>query len=133
MLIKSIVIKNTGYIETAILKPMKKIVCFCISILFCICSIFITTACDSPTDDSTSKEMQTDKYYCADDFRTLVAGESTYNDVYDIAPPSSIRVTSYGAVCDYPQENGGYIRIKLYGSELIVGEIDIITNSSNSQ
>ena len=67
------------------------------------------------------------KYYCEDDFHTLVVGKSTYNDVYDIAPPSSIRITSYGAVCDYTQENGGYIRIKLYGTELIVGEIEIIS------
>ena len=62
--------------------------------------------------------------YSKDDFETIIVVESTYHDVYRIAPVKSLVVTSYGGYCDYPTETDGCIRIKFYGPNLIVGEIE---------
>ena len=63
-------------------------------------------------------------YYQKEDFQSIVIGETKFQDVYEIAPTEFIQVTSYGGFCDYPIKNGGYIRIKFYGSDLIVGSIE---------
>lgn len=60
-----------------------------------------------------------------DDFKTIKVGESTCQDVYEIAPLDSLMVTSYGAMCEYPTQDGRYICIKFYASELIVGLIKV--------
>ena len=35
-----------------------------------------------------------------------------------------MQITSYGGFCKYPMQNGGDIRIKFYGKDLIVGDIE---------
>ena len=64
------------------------------------------------------------EYYKKEDFQSIVIGESTFNDVYQIAPSESINITSYGGFCEYPMQNGGYVVIKFYGEDLIVAGIE---------
>lgn len=65
------------------------------------------------------------QYYSMNDFEHIVEGKSTYQDVYNIAPPKSVQVTSYGIMCEYPMEDGGCIRMKFYGEESVVGMIEV--------
>ena len=64
------------------------------------------------------------EYYVKADFQSITVGESTFQDVYKIAPWEFLQTTSYGGFCEYPTHNGGCIRIKFYGKELLVGEIE---------
>ena len=66
------------------------------------------------------------KKYSIEDFQAITIGESTYREVYEIAPPESLQITSYGAFCYYLRQSGGYICIKFYGKDLIVGSIEEI-------
>ena len=66
-------------------------------------------------------------YYTREDFQSIVIGKSTYQDVYVIAPIETLQITSYGGFCDYPMQNGGYVRIKFYEKNLIVGDIEEIS------
>ena len=63
-------------------------------------------------------------YYKKEDFQSITLGESTYQDVHKIAPIESMQITSYGGFCQYPMQNGGYVRIKFYGKHLIVGAVE---------
>ena len=64
------------------------------------------------------------EHYTMEDFKTITIGESTYWDVYLVAPSQSMQVTSYGGICEYPMENGGRICVKFLGKDLIVGTIE---------
>ena len=63
-------------------------------------------------------------YYVIEDFKSISIGDSSFKDVYEIAPSNSIQITSYGGFCEYPTENGGFIRIKFQGEDLIVISIE---------
>ena len=76
----------------------------------------------SNTNGFTGESMK--DYYKKEDFQSITIGESTYQDVYKIAPTESMQITSYGGFCQYPMQNGGYVRIKFYGKYLIVGAIE---------
>ena len=67
-----------------------------------------------------------DKYYSAADFKNIVIGESTYRDVYETASTETMYITSYGGYCEYPIKDGGCVRIKFNGADLIVSEIEVI-------
>lgn len=66
------------------------------------------------------------KYYEKKDFQSIIIGKSTFYDVYKVANTQTMQITSYGGVCDYPMLNGGYIRIKFYGKEMVVGNVEEI-------
>ena len=68
-------------------------------------------------------------YYTKEDFKSITIGESTYQDVYNIASSESMQMTSYGGFCEYPMQNGGYVRIKFYGKDMIVGAIEEVSPS----
>ena len=96
---------------------MKKMKSWTRFMVVCLGLIVLLSGCGlKPKDDGT--------YYKKEDFQSITVGESTLQDVYEIAPKEVMQVTSYGGVCEYPMEDGGYIRIKFYGKELIVGEIE---------
>ena len=69
-------------------------------------------------------EASKKNYYVIEDFESITIGESTYKDVYNIASQESMQVTSYGGVCEFPIKNGGYIVVKFYGEDLVVGVIE---------
>ena len=96
--------------------------CICIAfvVLFAGCALMPNTA----GQDGVSK-----KKYSIEDFQSITIGESTYREVYEIAPLESLQITSYGAFCDYPTQSGGYIRIKFYGKDLVVGAIEEIASN----
>ena len=73
--------------------------------------------------NSSEKSDSMREYYTSEVFSSITVGESTFRDVYDIAPHKSMQVTSYGGFCDYLLKNGGYIRIEFYGKDLIVGAV----------
>lgn len=79
-------------------------------------------------EDLTEGSMKV--YYNKEDFQSIVTGKSTYQDVYNVAPSETMQVTSYGGVCEYPMQDGGCIRVKFYGKELIVGMIEEIDLST---
>jgi len=64
------------------------------------------------------------EYYRIEDFNSIVIGKSSYRDVYNLAPSESMQITSYGGFCEYPKQDGGYIRIKFYGADLVVGSVE---------
>ena len=72
-----------------------------------------------------------DKTYSKEDFQSIIIGESTFKDVYKIAPLGTMNVTSFGGECEYPTENGGIIRVCFYGEDLVVGSIEEIPPSEN--
>ena len=78
-------------------------------------------------------EVSMKDYYQIEDFNSITIGESTYQDVYEIAPVKSMQTASYGGFCEYPMQNGGCIRIKFYGKNLIVGAIEEIHHSIENQ
>lgn len=92
--------------------------------LVCLLFMALLTGCRTTSNDNYSSEESMKKYYTKDDFECITIGESTSRDVYDIAPSKVMQMTSYGGFCEYPMQNGGYVRIKFYGKELIVGAIE---------
>lgn len=71
----------------------------------------------------------TKQYYTLDDFQSIAVGESTVEDVCKIALVKEFGPTGYGGICEFPMEDGNYILVKFYGSELVVGEIEISKES----
>ena len=93
-------------------------------IVVCLVSMVCHSGCSatSSTNDFTGESMR--DYYKKEDFQSITIGESTYQDVYKIAPTESMQITSYGGFCQYPMQNGGYVLIKFYGKHLIVGAVE---------
>lgn len=97
----------------------------------CFALAFLMFGCNSTSNidgsyTSSSDEVYMGNYYELDDFKDIVIGESTFDDVYVVAPTESMQATSYGGVCQYPLENGGFLRIKFFGKDLVVGDIEEI-------
>jgi hypothetical protein len=65
-------------------------------------------------------------HYCETDFQSIVVGESSAFDVLRIAPGAPFYAVSYGSLCELPLEDGRYIRIKFLGSDMIVGDIEVV-------
>lgn len=99
---------------------MKKMKSWTRFMVVCLGLIVLLSGCGS-------KLKEDGDYYKKEDFQSITVGESTLEDVYKIASTEVMQVTSYGGVCEYPMEDGGYIRIKFYGKELIVGEIEEVS------
>ena len=73
-----------------------------------------------------SEEMQK-KYYTMEDFQSLVIGTSTDWDVLVIAPGNTEAIAAgFGAIMEYPTEDGGSILIKLQGPDMVVFDIEYI-------
>lgn len=85
--------------------------------ILCVITIFLCSC------QSAEKE-----YYSLEDFKTVVVEQSTFDDVCEIVTsPGVMQATSYGGFCDYPTKNGTYIRVKFYGTDLVVGSIEEVT------
>ena len=67
-----------------------------------------------------------DSCYEANDFNSIQVDVSTLKDVYDLAHPETMQITSYGGFCDFPLKNGNLLRIKFHGKDLIVFSIEEI-------
>ena len=93
-------------------------------ILICLMLMTLFVGCNSTTNTPSSSKANKMNYYSKEDFQSLTIGVSNFEDLDNIASPESIQVTSYGACCNYLMQNGGYVRIKLYGKDLIVGAIE---------
>jgi len=103
---------------------MKRI-CNIMKLLTCIMFLFFTMACSAEDKRDISTEP-TEKYFCLEDFEDIVLDETTLFDMDERYMRGEMMVTSYGGCCDYPTEDGGYIRIKFYGPEMVVGNIEYI-------
>lgn len=95
--------------------------------------VILLVGCGSKSDivdsnDTLNESNLEDVYYTMDDFKSIIIGESTFQDVYNIAPNEQMRATSYGGLYEYPMQSGGYILIKFYGSDLIVGAVEEVSN-----
>ena len=84
------------------------------------------TATTTTTADH-SEDTPAKNYYTEENFQSIKVGESTFRDVYEIAPTETMQVTSYGGFCEYAMENGGSIRIKFVGEGLVVDDIEVIS------
>lgn len=89
--------------------------------------IVLLVGCGSTSNIRDLSEISMRDSYKKEDFKSITIGESTFQDVYDIAPCESMQVTSYGGVCEYPMQDGGYVRIKFYGKNLLVGAIEEVS------
>lgn len=110
---------------------MKKVYYQCVFLVINIVIIVLIIGCGQKLNGSYSGEISMKDYYDKEDFQSIVIGKSTYKDVYSIAPPQFIQVTSYGGFCEYPMQNGECLRIKFYGKEMIVGMIEIDSSSGD--
>ena len=99
--------------------------CFGLMIL-CTILAFFTTACSKERQNDNLQEVTMKTSYSQEDFDSIVVGESTYQDVYNIAPCDFMQVASYGGMSEHPLQSGGCIRIQYYGKDLIVGKIELI-------
>ena len=113
---------------------MKKNTYRFVGIVVCIIMMmwgFVGCGTASTTNNQTEESMK--KYYLKEDFQSITIGESTFRDVYSIATIELCQLTSYGACCEYPMQNGGVVRITFYGKDLIVGAIEEVAPlTSNS-
>lgn len=89
--------------------------------------LILLAGCGSTSNTNDLTAVSTRDYYCKEDFESIIIGESTYKDVYNIAPPESVPVASYGVLCEYPMQNGGCLRIKCCGKDLIVDAIEEVS------
>ena len=96
------------------MKRMKKLV------IVLIIAVFFVIAYEKYGNE----EARVKEYYAIEDFKAIIIGDSSFKDVYEIAPIDSVQITSYGGFCEYPTENGGCIRIKFRGKELVVISIE---------
>ncbi len=105
---------------------MKRININCVLLIAVfIAAMLINTSCEQYANEKINSGESMESYYMLDDFQSIIIGESTYKDVYDIAPPISVTTTSYGGFCEYPSADGKHIYIKFYGAEMIVGAIEL--------
>lgn len=98
---------------------------YAVLIALFIAMMLLNTSCEQYSNPNSNAEESMELYYTLDDFQSIIVGESTFQDVYDIAPPISLTTTSYGGFCEYPSADGKYIHIKFYGAEMIVGAIEL--------
>lgn len=112
---------------------MKRVCCWCTFIFVFMIFMVLITACGQNSIDNNLNEVSMKEHYCEEDFQSIIIGKSTYQDVYNIAPPKSIQVTSYGGFCEYPMKDGKYLRIKFYGKEMIVGMIEVDSSSVKNE
>ena len=103
---------------------MKKIYCFFVIVYFLEIA-FLFTACNLLYGEKKA-DMNIKDYYVVEDFNSIIIGESSYKDVYEIAALDSIQITSYGGFCEYPMKDGRIIRIEFTGKDLIVSNIKIV-------
>lgn len=100
--------------------------CFVLIAVYVSMMVFVIGCGSASVSDGTS-EVTMEHYYTLEDFQSLVIGQSTHSDLYDIAPSDVMLATSYGGLCEYPKQGGGYIHVKLYGPDLIVGAIEEVS------
>lgn len=109
---------------------MKRIMNWIIIAAICLVGMASVFGCGLIPSTNDGREAAMKDHYTREDFQSIVIGESTYQDVYAIAPMEALQITSYGGFCDYPMQNGGYVRIKFYEKNLIVGDIEEISMST---
>lgn len=78
-------------------------------------------------------QTENPQFYRVDTFSSIVVGTSTLRDVYEIAPMQELLATSYGALCKYPISDTECLCIKFYGSEMVVGAIEICSNDTTTR
>ena len=93
------------------------------------CFIFMNmlVGCSSKPSTNHSEVVSMRDNYRIEDFESIIIGESTFKDVYETVAAESMQVTSYGGFCEYPMQDGGCIRVKFYGKDLIVGAIEEVS------
>ena len=99
-----------------------------ILIVFCLIFVFLASGCNSTSSYNDFNIESTKVYYQIEDFDSIVIDKSTIHDLLGIAFAEPLWMTSYGGYCDFPTEDGGYIRIKFYGGDMVVGAIEEISS-----
>ncbi len=79
-----------------------------------------------PSGMPTSRQEVVPQIYSESDFNAIISGQSTFEDVHAELKEFTFYLTSYGRYSEFLLEDGRYMSIKFYGSELIVGELKII-------
>lgn len=104
---------------------MKRVCCHNVLLVICTVFVVLSVGCGQKLNKNHSDGASMKEYYSKEDFQSIEIGKSTYKDVYNIAPPQFIQVTSYGGFCEYPMRSGDCLRIKFYGKEMIVGMVEV--------
>ncbi len=118
MIVKHVTLQYQN--EVTIMKTIKS------QILPILIAISLFSGCRGQSNTNATGEVLMQEYYKLEDFRWVTIGETNFQDVYKIATSESMQITSYGGVCEYPIYGGGYIRIKFYGKDLVVGSLEKI-------
>ena len=103
----------------------KKMLSFILFMLF----IYALSGCNIQTSSPKNFKEVTNSYYSLDDFDCIMIGKSTYNDLSDVFGTILVCYTSYGGICEFPMENGNYIQIKFYGSDMVIEDIYVSDES----
>ncbi len=94
-----------------------------LTITVCFICVAMLVGCES------EKHPSGKEYYTISDFDDIIIGESTIDDIYSITSNVPFYASSYGFLIELPKEGGGYIHIKCYGPEGIVGSIEEVSKS----
>ena len=103
----------------------RNIISYVVFIAMFVAMMLISTSCEQNSNPKSNAGESMELYYTPDDFQSIIVGKSTYQDVYEIAPTTSVTITSYGGICEYPTSDGKCIYIKFYGADMIVGAIEL--------
>jgi len=109
---------------------MKNKAIFFTAITFAAIMIFVLllTACAHRDGVQYQEKLDMKEYYTIDDFSTIRLGVDTLREVYKIVPCDTFMFTHYGAVCEYPMQGGGCIRIHYYDYKKFVAKrIEVVS------
>jgi len=96
--------------------------------------VFIQIGCENVNEIEHHKQEvpSLSVYYSMDDFESIEIGKDTAEELTRLFGPLTFIATSYGAECRFPMVDGGIIRVRLYGGELVVGEIEVVSEEDKT-
>ena len=86
-----------------------------------LCACFLLTAGCKAKDDGI--------YYELEDFESIVMGQSTLRDVYELVPFDEAWPSAQGLLLRYPTEDGKWIVVKFYNIPNGGGELDFVVRA----
>lgn len=86
-----------------------------------LCACFLLTAGCKAKDDGF--------YYELEDFESIVMGQSTAQDLLNLAPCDLAFPSAQGLLFIYPMEDGKWIVVKFYNNPNGVGELEFVVRA----
>ena len=88
-------------------------------------SFFIATRTNDTFTNIRKRNDVNRKRYSLEDFKSVLVGETSYNDLWNAGLNPLIYISPIGDIEEYPLEGGGYLRL-MFDEKLIVKSIEIV-------